>query len=460
MTRRIVIAILLACWTVVIAGGVVAYLVTRSVLLDDLDAQIYARATTVPEVGGESAGDAGRHPDDRYLIQNSLRQTVGRRSAETQPTSLTIVERRFATLADGRRVRSLTLKGQAARGSSAATSQPVTIVYSGSSERFDRIMSRLGWALSLTGALAGLAAAVAAVIAARAALRPLSATAETIARINEASLDRRLDAAALPVELAPVAKRLNEMLARLESASIQRRRFLADAAHELRTPVAAMMMTIEVTLRRPRDATALTTSLERCLDDVKRLKTLVEGLLRQVRSESAPSNEPKTTGDIIPMLARCADVAARLGAGRRVAVACRLPESLVACLAMGRLETIVNNLLANAVEYNRDGGRVELSCEPTADGLTVVVADDGPGIAPDLLPVVFEPFVRGQSRNQDDGEHLGLGLALVKAHVTAMAGRFEFTSNAVDGTTFRIMLPSAPTSQKSADIREPEGAAR
>src|SRR5207302_105383 len=118
----------------------------------------------------------------------------------------------------------------------------------------ERALDRLAAALCYFGLATGVVAAAAVILATRLALRPLRQTAAAIGAIDERDLGRRIDGAALPPELAPVAARLNEMLARLEQAFAQRKQFLADASHELRTPVAALVTTLEVALRRPRGA--------------------------------------------------------------------------------------------------------------------------------------------------------------------------------------------------------------
>src|SRR5437762_6398593 len=104
-------------------------------------------------------------------------------------------------------------------------------------------MNRLAVALTVFGVIGGLVTAAVAVRVSRSALRPLNQTAQQIGAIDEQKLDRRIDAAALPPELTPMAERLNEMLARLQEAFTLRNQFIGDASHELRTPVAALVTT-------------------------------------------------------------------------------------------------------------------------------------------------------------------------------------------------------------------------
>src|SRR5206468_2225210 len=145
--------------------------------------------------------------------------------------------------------------------------------------RFESLLNRLAWSLAGFGLGAGVVAAGIAVRVSKSALRPLSKTAEQIGTIDEARLDRRIDAIALPPELRPMAERLNEMLGRLETAFELRNRFLADASHELRTPVAALVTALDVTLRQPRTAEAYLRVLESCRGDAQQLRRLVERLM-------------------------------------------------------------------------------------------------------------------------------------------------------------------------------------
>ena len=109
----------------------------------------------------------------------------------------------------------------------------------------------------------------------------------------------------------------------------------------------------------------------------------------------------------------------------------------------GRLRSIVLNLVSNAIEYNHPGGTVEVSACKHEGSAEIVVKDDGPGISPEDLPHVFQPFYRANSVRKIEG-HLGLGLFLVDSHVKAMGGECRVESALGLGTTFRVRLPSRP----------------
>jgi signal transduction histidine kinase len=225
--------------------------------------------------------------------------------------------------------------------------------------------------------------------------------------------------------------------------------------------VAALVTTLEVALRRPREPAELRATLATCLAEARVLRRLVTGLLEQARSESfGPNPECDEPFDAAVLLRSCATAAATLAAERGVRVTCEVPPSLDAVTQAGRLRGIVTNLLSNAVEYNRPGGTVTLSAHAAGGVLELAVSDTGNGIDPSDLPHVFEPFHRGRAPVAAPGEpHLGLGLYLVRSHVDALAGEVGVESEPGRGTTFRVRLPNvlAPA-RASIDAMTSEGA--
>ena len=163
--------------------------------------------------------------------------------------------------------------------------------------------------------------------------------------------------------------------------------------------VAALITTLEVALRRPRDAADLTRALQNCLSDARMLRQLVMTLLDHARNEAAGSaaNEVETF-DALALLEQCADVADGLALAKQVTVTRDLPSELMLRTQPLRLRGIVMNLLANAVEHNRVGGSVELRVETSGCDVNLEVRDTGLGIAAADLPHIFQPFYRAEQR--------------------------------------------------------------
>jgi len=444
MTRRIAIAILVVTYSALMVIGVGIYLATRLTLLSDLDDSIVARATALPSgLGVAATGNSSGVPEgDRYIIRNAIGQTLARPTTSTAAFKPVIKSKAFTTLGDGTRLRTITLV-LGADPTQPNSASSTTITYSTSVERFDRLLNQLVIWLATIGAAAGLCATGAAVVLSRLALRPLRQTAKVIGDIDERNLDRRIEVSALPPELAPMASRLNEMLTRLEGAFDQRTRFLADASHELRTPVAGLMTTIEVALRLPRDSGALREVLESCLTDVKLLRHLVDRLMQQVRSESAILAEANETFDLVALINQCIDAVDRSRQDKVLHIQRELPPTLVLHTQPNRIRGILTNLLSNALEYTPSRGIIEVRCSVSDEELLITVLDSGPGIDRDFLPRLFTPFSRGDRRRAAEGGHLGLGLSIVQSHARALGGICTLESNPGNGAKFCIHLPTS-----------------
>ena len=324
-----------------------------------------------------------------------------------------------------------------------APPRTVTVSYSGHADAFDAMLNRLAGTLAAFGALAGLVTAAVAVRVSTLALRPLEKTAEQVRAIDERNLDQRLEIKSLPPELLPIAARINEMLARLQAAFLLRNQFLADASHELRTPVAALLTTMEVALLHPRGPEAYRRTLESCALDAGNLRRLVERLMEQVRSQSLIHDEPAIPIDAAALLDQCADNVSPLAAVKGVRIVRSFASPMPCVLRPGRVRSIVMNLLSNAIEYNRPDGTIELRGTCNGDGLKLEVRDTGIGIVAEHLPHLFEPFYRADEARRHDAGHLGLGLSLVQSHVRAMSGSCTAQSEPGVGTTFFVHLPDA-----------------
>ena len=447
MTTRITLAILLTTWVILIIGETAAFLTARQSLLALLDDTIITRANRLLDEYLEPKPDTGRAirasvpAGDRYSIRERADQVINAPLETIPQRRHNIVKARFETI-DGKRFRTVELKTYVYVDDSR---EPVSITYSRPAEKFDSLLGYLAKMLLLISLSCGLVTAWLALKLSRAALRPLRETADVIAQIDEQQLAMRLKTDDMPVELSPMGRRLNEMLARLQNVFQQRKQFLADAAHELRTPTASLLTTMEVALRRPRDQAELTEALRSGLADTRRLRKLVESLMEQARSERARVQSPEPT-NISELLRECVQIVTPLAREKDVVITQEIPDHIQFSTERDRLRSVVLNLLSNAVEYNKHGGKIHLSASRENGTLTLAVADTGEGISAEQVPHVFEPFYRGGTTGRgDDAEHLGLGLFLVQSHVRSMHGEVFIESKIGDGTTMRVTLPEPRT---------------
>jgi signal transduction histidine kinase len=491
MTRRVVIAIVINVWLVLITAGCSTYFITRSLLLADLDETITSRVASLPGIERpESLHPTSPDAQDRFVIQDK----AGRRitslvaASESGGPAPVVLARDFTTLADGTRLRTLTLKAFARPPNPGDPPEPVTVVYSAPSSHVDALLHSLLYSFSFFGILAAVASALAAQSAAKAALRPMRDTAELLGKIDERSLDRRVQVDRLPPELVPVGARLNDMLARLEAAFAQRRQFIADASHELRTPVAALVTALEVALRRKRDVAEYARVLEQTLSDARLLNQLVVALVEQARSERFGENPEFGPLAVADFLRRCAATVMPLAQRKGITLETDLTvegggaEEATVFSDENMLRSAIVNLLSNAIEYTPDNGRVVLSArlrehsdtvpdpirKAVPDGwagaarcLVLVVRDDGPGIAPEHLPNIFEPFYRANAARSDSRHHLGLGLALVRLNVRSLGGDCRVESpppGQATGCAFQIELPTITIQSDNPSRFQPENA--
>ena len=442
MTTRITLAILLTTWLVLVVGETAAFFTARQIMLALFDDTLITRATRVLEEkieAGTSEQYSTAVPGDQFDIRYETGEVIAQTDATHRPILRpTVTSAEFGTDRSGNRIRLITLRMPMVRNGQKVI---VNMTFSRPTQRFEGLLAHLAEVLLLISLACGLTTAWLALKLSRTALRPLRETAEVIAQIDERNLSRRIEEQKLPIELLPMTGRLNEMLARLESVFHQRKQFLADAAHELRTPTASLLTTLEVALRRPRDASELTGTLKSGLADARRLKKLVEQLMEQARSERMRGPEALEPADVPALVRECVQIVTPLARERDVTITEELPDSLSFVTQRDRLRSVLLNLLSNAVEYNRTGGTVRVRCYRNDGSLQLTVQDTGQGIAPEQLPHVFEPFYRGGNGRGDDPSHLGLGLFLVRSHIEALAGQCHIESKPGTGTVLQVTLP-------------------
>ncbi len=276
---------------------------------------------------------------------------------------------------------------------------------------------------------------------ARKALSPVDRMAATAAEITATQLDRRLVEPEAKDELGHLAQTFNAMIARLQRSFEEVRRFTADAAHELRTPLAAMRTEAEVALRSPRSPERDARVLENLLEEIERLTRLVSHLLFLCREETGVrvgNLRQVRLDEIVSDVCEHMKVAAR-EKGLDLSIECTS-----ACEVSGeadRLRQLFFNLLDNAIKYTQSGGKVTVKIQASGDQAFVAVTDTGIGIASEHLPHVFDRFYRVDSSRSAETEGTGLGLAICRSIAESHAGRLEIVSTPGIGTRVTLTIP-------------------
>ncbi len=259
-------------------------------------------------------------------------------------------------------------------------------------------------------------------------------------------------------EVGELARAFTTMAADLRAAERQRRDLLANVAHELRTPVAALRAQLENLADgvRPADDDALAEVLEQ----VEQLGALVEDLLGLARAEAGAVPLDVRA---VPLRALAVDVAGAVGAVRPgITVDVDVPADLVVPADPHRLRQVLANLLDNATRHAPAGGVVRVSAGWAAGGVRIEVQDDGPGIAPEHRDRVFERFERGAAEGRAPDGGTGLGLAIARWAVTLHGGSIALVPTDT-GCTVRVHLPgdgvtpraAAPAATPGGDTRRP-----
>jgi PAS domain S-box-containing protein len=242
----------------------------------------------------------------------------------------------------------------------------------------------------------------------------------------------------------PPAGELEKQVGRLQAADRKKDEFLATLAHELRNPLAPIRNAVQILLLRAAEDPVMRQAAEMIDRQAIKLDRLVEDLLdvsRITRGKLALSAEPT---DLADAAGRAAEAVAAAAKDRGVKLAVTPPDAPVSAVAdPSRLEQVLVNLMTNAVKYTPRGGRVTVCVGQDGDRAVVRVRDTGIGIAPDLLPHVFDLFVQAE-HDADSQGGLGIGLHLVKQLVELHGGSVSAHSEGPGhGTEFVISLPAA-----------------
>jgi heavy metal sensor kinase len=271
-------------------------------------------------------------------------------------------------------------------------------------------------------------------------LAPLNWMAEQAREITGRNLSRRLEIGNAAEELAVLAASFNELLARLDQSFEAMRRFVADASHELRTPIAVIRGEADVALSHDRGAAEYRDSLAIVLDESRRLSRLVDDLLNLARADAGRVTLEVQEFYFNDLLADCCRSMQTMAAASGVALECRSPGDVQFRGDEALLRRLLINLLDNAIRYTPPGGKVSAELEADAAVVRIRISDTGVGIAPEAAPHLFERFFRAdRARSRQDGG-FGLGLSIVKWIAEAHHGTVELAHNPAPGTTFTVTL--------------------
>jgi heavy metal sensor kinase len=300
-------------------------------------------------------------------------------------------------------------------------------------------------AMLVTIPVALLLASVGGWLLARRSLEPMVTMRERAARIGATNLRERLPVTNPADEVGQLAGVINELLARLDHAFTQQRQFMADASHELRTPVAVVQHEASLALSRPgRDAAEYEDSLTILRDAGRRMRLLVDDLFLLANADAGEVPIRRVPLYLDEVIADCARAVRALAQSRDVTLTLDLPDEAPFTGDEALLHRLVANLLDNAIKYSAAGAAVTLRLSTDHQSYRLEVDDTGPGIPADVQPRIFDRFVRADAARSHDDVHAsgaGLGLSIARWIAESHGGRLELGRSSASGSVFVLILP-------------------
>ena len=438
-TRMLVISSV-AVAVVLAVGGVLLLTLIRAELIDTADdagtdaaedvAQL-AQSSALPPVLAPSQDVAAAVQvvrDGRVIstTQNAAGSTPFLQR-EQKPFEVTVLDREFLPFDEDGPFRVVALGARTPSG-------PVSIFVAVDIEDVDEVMD----VASDTG-LGGLAVLVALLAAVLwgvigRALAPVTAIRERADEITGSRLHQRVPEPAVQDEIFDLARTINEMLARLEDSANRQEAFVADAAHELRSPITTLQARLETELRNS-DSDADDRLARDLLHETIRMRRLVDHLLLLARSDAGTISSGTSPVDLDEVV-RESVAAAETGT---IPITTDRVEPVQVPGQPPLLEHVVSNLLENAARYADSS--IDVALHANAQHAILTVDDDGPGIPEHLRDGVLERFVRVDASRERGTGGAGLGLAIVSEIIRVHQGEIEITDSPIGGARVRVLLP-------------------
>jgi heavy metal sensor kinase len=279
------------------------------------------------------------------------------------------------------------------------------------------------------------------------ALDPIDRITRAARQISADALHQRLDLKLPNDEVGRLAATFDQMLVRLDDAFERQKRFIADASHEMRTPLTILKGDVEVALSRPRSAGEYRATLDLVNQTTDRLAALVEELFLLARADNHQFPLQVEPFDLAELLRQEVTKLMPRAFEKNIALDLAAPAELQIEADRAKLSRLLLNLIDNAIKYSNSGASVTVTAAIEQDQARITIADTGPGIGPEHLPYLFERFYRvDQARSRhmaesDGSSGAGLGLSIAAWLAKIHGGRIEVESQVGQGATFTVWLP-------------------
>jgi signal transduction histidine kinase len=479
LRARLFLGTSLATAAILLAAGVLLYVSVRASLFAEFDLALKSSAEALAALTEQIGPDVRMEPEVHAILDYTQKRRVpdyfstwvegnrlitasdslaGQPLAHPTPAigaSITTT----VTLPDGTPGRQTTLTFIPAienpPGHITPGTHVATVAVARHTKDLDRKLLRLLGLLSVVIALATLAAAGAMLLVVRHGLRPLGLMAARIQTIGKDNLSERVELSDAPPELTVVALRLNELLDRLQTTVIRERRFTADVAHELRTPLAGIAVLLDVCATRRRTTDEYERTLDKCQRIVHGMHAMVESLMTIARADAGQLPVSLSPVPLAALVHDCWSAFQTAAAAKEIKATFDIDPQLIAHTDPEKLRIIMNNLLDNAVSHADTGGQLRLEAralDPTS--IELRITNSGSILNDAQAARAFDRFWQGDPARRNTGVHCGLGLSLCRELIAVLSGEISISSHVGGTFTVRIVLPRAdrpPSASESAN---------
>jgi heavy metal sensor kinase len=271
-------------------------------------------------------------------------------------------------------------------------------------------------------------------------VRPITQMSATAELLSEKDLGKRLNINQIDSELAGLAEVLNRLFSRLDASFSRQRQFTADASHELRTPLTVIRSASELALSQPRSPEEYQETIEVSLKAAERMTNLVNGLLALARLDSSNADFHLQQINLSDLVGESVSLLGAIASEKQIS----LVSDLHSVQIFGNPESLsrmIDNLITNAILYNKPGGKVFITLSRSDNKAVLEIKDTGVGISEEHLPFIFERFYRVDKARSRLSGGSGLGLAICNGVIEKHNGTITAQSILGEGTTFQIQLP-------------------
>lgn len=240
-------------------------------------------------------------------------------------------------------------------------------------------------------------------------------------------------------EIGELVRSYNDLVGRIGEGVKRERQFIADMAHGLKTPIAVMKTSFEITLSRKRKSEEYSQVLQEAMVEITRLTNILEHVLDLARLEAPLKNKEGKNLNLSQLLEEIEDIAQKLALTKKIEVKASIAKNITIWGYKYKLARAIWNIIDNAIKYTSPKGKVEIILGKNAEQAVVTISDNGQGIDKEDLPYIFDRFYRGSVKGKALGS--GLGLAIAEAVVQLHQGSLKVKSKLGQGSTFVMTLP-------------------